>query len=365
MVAASTFANSRFNLNPTVTLTSMYNTNIRLATVNPEGDLLTIISPSIQSTTLLRFGEFAFSYSPNLFLFASNLGDENLDLTSHDALVSLLVHLTGRLDFELSDTFTAATANIGRPESVPNNIVHVNTIRAKFNYSLPLSQRTETLMSLEGARSDVFDFNSDRFSLVANVDILREFTPRLRGGLGNRGVWILYDDATLNDVLIYAVDGHLEYDFSERFTVKLPVGVQVLMQQGNSASLGASVDLKATYRIAEFTDAVFKAKRGFTVDAQGNSFEQWEFSLEYLQALTKRLQATTGVRWLTYSNTINSINAGDDVVLEGSIKLEYEWRPNLTTFIGTRLFLNRGELSGNDLDVFHGFLGVSYDFSKN
>ncbi len=356
------YAEQRVNLQTSIRVDGLYDSNIFLSENEPQAEFLTVLTPEIATTLLLRIGQLDVGYGLSAFLPTKNFNADDLHKVFHDAYVVLLSQLTERFEIEVSDTLTTVGGDISRPDFQISNVFDVHTASVELRYRMPLSQRTETNFEIGGLRTDVFGFFSDYFAGSVEVDLRRQMTPRFQGGLRSRAVSLLFDSSNLQDVIIYGVDLWGEYALSRRLLLRIPLGFQYLSQPQRDDDITFSLDAKLVAELTPRSKLTFGATRGFTVDVTGNSFDRWEFLLEYVAELNSKIELSGRAKYFQYNQDVVSLL--DDATTEAGMEIAYRLRPNLRAVFGGRLFFNHGDLTINDFDVFQGFLGIKYDFTK-
>jgi hypothetical protein len=354
-------AGERLSLNPEIGLSMLYDSNLLLESSDEQSDFITTISPSVHSNYLLRFGELDFGYDGKVFLPASNFNESGLATFSHDGVFRMRTYITNRLTVELENLFQSAANDLARPSGQISNLIDVNSTALKLEFVTPLTRRTEVRSFAHGIRNFVLDFDSDRTSAFTGLEIIREINPRLKAAARSRATWIFFDMDRFDNVVIYGADGRLEYELMPRVRLNVPVGVQYLLLENGVKDLGFTYDVNVDAQLTQREKLILGFKQGFTIDANGQSFERLEGKIGYNKEVTSRFSVATSGKYSTFSSASSS--SGSDRIFGAQLGLEYVVAPRIKATGGYHWFLNRGGLSSNDFVSHQLFLGLDYVFN--
>jgi hypothetical protein len=115
LLPVSSFADSRFDLIPRISLSEVYDDNINLDSTNEQSDYLTTVSPGINLTMSSQHSSLALDYSPTWVWYDKNDQD---DTVRHAGNLAFGQNVTQHLEFNLTDTYLRSEEPLETTEGI-------------------------------------------------------------------------------------------------------------------------------------------------------------------------------------------------------------------------------------------------------
>jgi len=170
--AGSEPESNRFIFHPSLQVTAVADSNVRLQEDDSEGDLGVFLFPRIE-----------LGYQGHWFDLGADLGADVRRYVDGDSPSDEFYRMSGfaefglipGLTFHLSDAFTPTPVQLGKPEDHAENLVQTNRIVARFRYWRELPGDREMTLALEGTRLSSESFVADVGNGVTDVDFHADF----------------------------------------------------------------------------------------------------------------------------------------------------------------------------------------------
>lgn len=363
LFAGDATAEPRFILNPSVSISEVYDDNVFPGISGPKWDIYTVIEPSFNADLSLRFGDLSLGYNPTFMLFPRHFKDPYIEEILHDASFSWTTVFTGGLSLKLSDRFYTLPIAYTRADFTPSNVAQSNEVMLDAGYDFDISPTMEASSNARFSRFDVWSGNTDGMMVKGSLTVFKSFNSIFRLGIVNNYMKYWYDDIA-SDPFAFGIGIKPEYEITPNIESSVTFGYRYLVLGGLDNESSFRYKVNFDYNTSSGKVASIYVSQDFMVDLSGNSFDSTEFGFTLKKKLLPRVGISSNIAFSILQDKALPAGADTAKILSVSPSVNFELYRDFLLSLGYNGFYNKWGNSSDNLSNNRVYITLTYSKSR-